>query len=76
MVEKIFVSNDGDDSKNGTSRPEAIKSQKRLEELCKIGNPEVILMQGLKTSARLIGEQLDDAAAKAEIEQKVSNRKR
>ena len=29
MVEKIFVSNDGDDSKNGTSRPEAIKSQKR-----------------------------------------------
>ena len=58
MMEQIFVSINGDDSKNGLTRAEAINSWKRLMQLSR-GNAEWVLMEGDSTQAMLLREELE-----------------
>jgi hypothetical protein len=51
-MKQIFVSINGDDSKSGLTRAEAIKSWKRLMQLSK-GNSEWVLMEGDSTQDML-----------------------
>ena len=71
MMEQIFVSINGDDSKNGLTRAEAIKSWKRLMQLSR-GNAEWVFMEGNSTQAMLLREELKrkvkERLAKAEAE--------
>jgi hypothetical protein len=60
-MEQIFVSINGDDSRSGLTREEAIKSWKRLMQLSK-GNAEWILMEGALTEDSFTKEKIGEAA--------------
>ena len=51
-VKQVFISINGDDSRSGLTRAEAIKSWKRLMQLSK-GNAEWVLMEGDSTKDML-----------------------
>ena len=57
-MKQIFVSINGDDSKSGLTRAEAIKSWKRLMQLS-WGNAEWVFMEGDSTQAMLLRERLE-----------------
>jgi hypothetical protein len=54
-MERIFISNKGDDQKDGLSRENAIKSWKRLMEVSR-GNAEWTYVEGNATRERLENE--------------------
>ena len=60
-MKQVFVSINGDDSKTGETREEAIKSWKRLMQLSK-GNAEWVFMEGQPTQAMLVSEKVKDEA--------------
>ena len=68
-MEQIFVSIEGDDSKSGLTREEAIKSWKRLMQLSK-GNAEWVLMEGKLTEDSFMKEKIGEAAERVAARKK------
>ena len=68
-MKQVFVSIKGDDSKDGETRKEAIKSWKRLMQLSK-GNTEWVFMEGAVTEDSLMKEKIDEAAARVAARKK------
>jgi hypothetical protein len=62
-VKQVFISINGDDSKSGLTREEAVKSWKRLMQLSK-GDAEWVFMEGAVTEDSLMKEKIDEAAAR------------
>ena len=62
-MKQVFISINGDDSKSGLTREEAVKSWKRLMQLSK-GDAEWVLMEGAVTEDSLMKEKIDEAAAR------------
>jgi len=62
-VKQVFISINGDDSKSGLTRAQAIKSWKRLMQLSE-GNAEWVFMEGALTEDSLMKEKIDEAAAR------------
>jgi hypothetical protein len=62
-VKQVFISINGDDSKSGLTREEAVKSWKRLMQLSK-GDAEWVFMEGAVTKDSLMKEKIDEAAAR------------
>ena len=68
-MKQVFISINGDDSKTGETREEAIKSWKRLMQLSK-GNAEWVFMEGALTEDSLMKEKIDEAAARVAARKK------
>ena len=68
-MEQIFVSIEGDDSKSGLTREEAVKSWKRLMQLSK-GNAEWVLIEGALTDDSFMKEKIDEAAERVAARKK------
>ena len=62
-MKQVFISINGDDSRRGLTRAEAIKSWKRLMQLSK-GDAEWVFMEGAVTEDSLMKEKIDEAAAR------------
>ena len=68
-MEQVFVSINGDDSRSGLTREEAIKSWNRLMQLSK-GNVEWVLMEGSITADSFMKEQIGEAAERVAARKK------
>ena len=68
-MKQVFISINGDDSKSGLTRAEAIKSWKRLMQLSK-GDAEWVFMEGAVTEDSFMKEKIGEAAERSAARKK------